>query len=229
MASDQPTANRRSTRRGDERRQLILDFQCDFVNSHGYSPTVREIADEVGLKSPSAVTYHLKILQEEGHLTRNARRARAAVVKPSNADTTPVRSGTAGRAPISFGSQETVNVPLFERIAAGTPVIANGEPEEMLPLPRALVGHGDVFAIKVAGDSMINAGIFDGDIAFVRRQDDARNGDIVAARFGEEVTVKTFRCMNDRVWLLPQNPIYEPIPGDDCHIMGKVVGTYRRI
>lgn len=229
MANDQSLGGRRSTRRGGERRQLILDFQRDFVNSHGYSPSVREIAGEVGLRSPSAVTYHLKILQEEGRLTRDAGRARAAVVKLPNADTTPVRSGTAGRAPISFGSQNMVNVPMFYRIAAGIPVIANGEPEEMLPLPRALVGHGDVFAIKVAGDSMINAGIFDRDIAFVRRQDDARNGDIVAAQFGEEVTVKTFRWIDDRAWLFPQNPIYEPIPGDYCQIMGKVVGTYRRI
>ena len=151
------------------------------------------------------------------------------MVNLSNDDATEVGSDRAGRAPIAFGSQDTVNVPLFDRIAAGTPLIANGEPEEMLPLPRALVGYGDVFAIKVAGDSMINAGIFDGDVAFVRRQDDARNGDIVAARFGEEVTVKTFRWMNNRACLLPQNPIYEPIPGDDCRIMGKVVGTYRRI
>jgi repressor LexA len=121
------------------------------------------------------------------------------------------------------------DVLLFERIAAGSPVIANGESEDILRLPRALVGYGDVAAVKVTGDSMINVGIFDGDIAFYRRQDDARNGDIVAARFGEEVTVKTFRLIDDCVWLYPQNPAYERIPGDECSIIGKVVGTYHRI
>jgi repressor LexA len=229
MVSDQPTGGRRSNRRGDERRRSILNSHRAFVDDHGYSPSVREIADEVGLKSTSAVAYHLKILHDDGRMTRDAGRARASVVKLSNAGANPARTGKAGQVPAVTGLQDMTNVPFFERIAAGTPVIANGEPEDILPLPRALVGYGDVFAIKVAGDSMINAGIFDGDIAFVRRQDDARNGDIVAARFGEEVTVKTFRLMNNRAWLFPQNPIYEPIPGDDCHIMGKVVGTYRRI
>jgi repressor LexA len=121
-----------------------------------------------------------------------------------------------------------VNVLLFDRIAAGIPVIANGEPEDIMPLPRALVGYGDVIAVNVTGDSMKDVGIFDRDIAFVRCQDAARNGDIVAARSGDEVTVKTFRVMNNRVWLLPQNPTYEPIPGDFWQIIGKVVGTYRR-
>jgi len=229
MVSDQPTGGQRGNRTGRERRQSILNFHCAFVDSHGYPPSLREIAEEVGLKSTSAVAHHLETLHEEGRMTRDARRARASVVKLRNAGAIQVRAGKTGRARTVTGSQDMAKVPVFDRIAAGTPVIANGEPENILPVPRALVGYGDVFAINVAGDSMINAGIFDGDIAFVRRQDDARNGDIVVARFGEEVTIKTFRLMDNRAWLFPQNPVYEPIPVDDCHIMGKVVGTYRRI
>jgi repressor LexA len=227
MTTDQPPG-RRSNRAGEERRQSILAFHRSFVKEHGYSPSIREIADAVGVKSTSDVFYHFTILQERGQLVRDARRARTAVAKLSRPRATEVRSGKAGRTPTAFGSQDIINVPLFDRIAAGIPVVASAEPEDILPLPRALVGFGDVIAVNVTGDSMINAGIFDGDIAFVRCQDAARNGDIVAARFGDEVTIKTFRVMNNRVWLLPQNSIYEPIPGDSCQIMGKVVGTYRR-
>jgi repressor LexA len=227
MITDQPSG-RRSNHAGEERRQSILAFHRSFVEGRGYAPSMREIADAVGLKSTSDVSYHLTILQERGQLVRDARRARSAVMKLSRSRGTELRSGKAGRTQTAFGAQDIVNVPLYDRIAAGTPVIANGEPEDILPLPRALVGYGDVIAVNVTGDSMINAGIFDGDIAFVRCQDAARNGDVVAARFGDEVTVKTLRVMSNRVWLLPQNPTYEPIPGDACKIMGKVVGTYRR-
>jgi len=228
MTAHQPSVGRRGNRAGEERRESILDFHRSFVERRGYSPSVREIADGVGLKSVSTVSHHVTILQERGRLVRDARRARAAVVILRGPCATEVRSGKAGSTPMGFSSQDIVNVPLFDRIAAGTPVVANGEPEDILPLPRAMVGYGDVIAVNVTGDSMINAGIFDGDIAFVRRQDAARNGDIVAARLEDEVTVKTFRVMNNRVWLLPQNPRYEPIPGDAYKIMGKVVGTYRR-
>jgi repressor LexA len=118
---------------------------------------------------------------------------------------------------------------LFDRIAAGPPVIANREPEDIMQLPRDQVGSGELFAVKVAGDSMINASIFDGDVVVVREQNDARNGDIVAALIEEEATVKTFQRMNDHVWLLPQNPAHDPIPGDACRIMGKVVATIHRL
>src|SRR5215471_12445313 len=228
MTIDQPSNGRHSNRAGEERRQSILDFHCSFQEGHGYSPSEREIADAVGLKSTSTVSYHLTVLEQSGQLIRDARRARSGVVNLSPRCATEVRVDTAGSMSAALGSQDMVNVPLFDRIAAGTPVIANGEPEDTLPLPRALVGYGNVIAVNVTGDSMINAGIFDGDIAFVRCQDAARNGDIVAARFEDEVTVKTFRVMDDRVWLFPQNPRYEPFPGDAWKVMGKVVGTYRR-
>jgi repressor LexA len=210
------------------RRQQILDYIRESMERRGFPPSMREIADAVGLKSASTVSYHFKILKEAGYLDRDPRLPRTVVPRPSHLRVLRAESDEVGEAAAGSGSQNMVSVPLFDRIAAGTPVIANGEPEEILPLPRALVGYGDVIAINVTGDSMINAGIFDGDIAFVRCQDAARNGDIVAARSGDEVTVKTLRVMNDRVWLLPQNPTYEPIPGDSYRIMGKVVGTYRR-
>jgi repressor LexA len=228
MTTDQPSAGRHGNRKGEERRQSILDFHYSFEEEHGYSPSEREIADAVGLRSISTVSYHLTVLQQTGQLSRDAGRARSGVVKLFPPRAPEVRAEVAGIMPTSLGAQDIASVQFFDRIAAGTPVIANSEPEDTLPLPRALVGYGDVIAVNVTGDSMINAGIFDGDIAFVRCQDAARNGDIVAARFEDEVTVKTFRVMNDRVWLFPQNPRYEPFPGDTWRIMGKVVGAYRR-
>lgn len=227
MTTDRPSPGRRSNRAGEKRRQAILDYHRRFKEGHGYSPSVWEIADEVGLKSVSTVTYHLTILQERGQLVRDARRARTVVELP-RPRANEAGPDKAGRIPIDSSSQDIANVLLFDRIAAGPAVIANGEPEDVLPLPRALVGYGDVIAVNVTGDSMINAGIFDGDLAFVRCQNAARNGDIVAARLEDEVTVKTLRVMNNRFWLLPQNPMYEPFPCDDWKIMGKVVGTYHR-
>jgi len=212
-----------------KRRQAILDFHAAYVERHGYPPTYREIGDAVGLKSTSAVAYQLKILEEIGCLTRTARRPRTAVARPSGDQGTPRRSGKPRSAHASANSPDMVSVPLFERIAAGTPVMANREPEDVMQLPREQVGYGDLFAVKVMGDSMVNASIFDGDIVVVRSQNDARNGDIVAALIEEEATVKTFHIMNDHVWLLPQNPMREPIPGDHCRIMGKVVATIHKI
>jgi repressor LexA len=211
------------------RRQAILGFHGEYMERHGYPPTYREIGDAVGLKAISAVAYQLKILEEMGRLTRTARRPRTAVAKPSGDRGIPRRSGKPESALATTSSPDMVSVPLFERIAAGAPVLANREPEDVMQLPREQVGFGDLFAVKVAGDSMVNASIFDGDIVVVRRQNDARNGDIVAALIEEEATVKTFRVMNDHAWLLPQNPMHEPIPGDDCHIMGKVVATIHKI
>lgn len=132
-------------------------------------------------------------------------------------------------ASMSIGSQNMVSVPLFERIAAGNPVIANPYSEGFMHLPSEMVGSGALFAVRVAGDSMVNASIFDGDYVVVRQQDVALNGDIVAALIEEEVTVKAFHRVKGHVWLMPQNPSYEPIPGDGCRLMGKVVATVHPI
>jgi repressor LexA len=228
MVRAQPFGDRHRKRKLTERRQAVLDFVGEYGECHGYPPSLREIGSEVGLKSTSAVSHQLDVLEKMGLLTRDARRARAAVVKLSRPRGDEVKSDKVEQAPVGIGSQNMVSIPLFERIAAGTPVAANRDPEGTLQLPREQVGSGDLFAVKVVGDSMVNANIFDGDIVVVRHQNNADNGDIVAALIEEEATVKTFHRMNGRVLLLPQSPTHEPIPGDNCLIMGKVVTTIHR-
>ena len=122
-----------------------------------------------------------------------------------------------------------VSVPLFEQIAAGAPVTANPDPDEIMHLPQEMTGSGALLAVKVAGDSMAGANIFDGDCVIVRQQDTAHNGDIVAALIQDEATVKTFHRADGHIWLMPQNPGYQPILGDQCGLMGKVVATVHRI
>jgi repressor LexA len=208
-----------------ERQQKILECVRQSVESRGYAPTLREIADAVGLRSTSAVDYQLKNLENMGQLTRDAGMPRTVVEKSSRRRVFKDRSAEAGGASVSADSQNMASVPLFERIAAGGPVIAHPFSDGFMHLPRSMVGSGDLFAVKVAGDSMVNASIFDGDYVVVRQQDDALDGDIVAALIEEDVTVKTFRRVNGHVWLTPGNPSYDPIPGDGCRLMGKVVCT----
>jgi repressor LexA len=216
-----------------ERQQKILACIRESRERRGYSPSLREIALAVGLKSTSAVAYQLKTLEEKGRLSYDPRTPRSVVETPPRPRVLEERIGETGNALTSIGWQEMVSVPLFERIAAGDPVIANPDPVGIMQLPREMVGSGVLFAVRVAGDSMVNANIFDGDCVVVRYQKVADNGDIVAARIKngaeEGVTVKTFRRMQGHVWLVPQNPTYEPIPGDDCELMGKVVATIHRI
>jgi repressor LexA len=209
-----------------ERRKAILVFHEDYVERCGYAPSYREIGEAVGLKSLSSVAHQVKSLEEMGALARTARRPRTTVTRRPHER--GIQAGPS-QPPVTAGSAATATVPLFDRIAAGPPVIANREPEDIMQLPRDQVGSGDLFAVKVAGDSMINASIFDGDIVVVREQNDAHNGDIVAALIEEEATVKTFQRMNGHIWLLPQNPTHDPIPGDNCRIMGKVVATIHRL
>ena len=226
--SGQPPSGYGSNHVLTERQQKILDCVHQSVESRGYPPTLREIASSVGLKSTSAVAYQLRILEKKGHLTRDAGMPRTVVEKSSRLRLVQERSEVSSVS-IGDGPQNLVSVPWFERIAAGNPVIANPFSESFMHLPSEMVGYGELFAIRVAGDSMVNASIFDGDYVVVRRQDDAAKGDIVAALIEEEVTVKTFQHVDGHVWLMPQNPSYEPIPGDDCRLMGKVVATVHRI
>ena len=212
-----------------ERQQKILDCVRQSIDSRGYSPSLREIANAVGLSSASSVAYQLKNLEKKGHLTRGAGMPRTVVEKPSRLRVLQGRSDEVDKPSMNMDSQNMVSVPLFERIAAGNPVIANPYSEGFMYLSRDMVGSGVLFAVRVAGDSMVNASIFDGDYVIVRQQDDAVNGDIVAALIEEDVTVKTFHHVNGHVWLMPQNPSYEPIPGDGCRLMGKVVATVHQI
>lgn len=212
-----------------ERQQKILSCVHQSVESRGYPPTLREIAAAVGLRSTSAVSYQLKILENMGQLTRDAGMPRTVVDKSSRLRVFQDRSDEVDAVSMSIDPQNIVSVPLFERIAAGNPVIANPYSEGFMYLSRDMVGSGVLFAVRVVGDSMVNASIFDGDYVVVRQQDEAVNGDIVAALIEEDVTVKTFHYVDGHIWLKPENPRYEPISGDGCRLMGKIVATVHQI
>jgi repressor LexA len=208
-----------------ERQRQILDFIGAYAERHGVSPTFKEIGDAVGLKAISAVKYQVEQLQEKGCLTRRDRMPRTIVAKPRRLRSIPPEfDGT----PADPGLGDMISMPLFESVAAGTGVDANPDAVDTIRLPRDMVGHGNVFAVRVAGDSMVDASIFDGDCLVVRQQDDAVNGDIVIALLGEEGVVKTFRRTENHIWLMPENSSYDPILGDGCQIRGKVVATLHR-
>lgn len=177
-------------------------------------------------------------IRPKRHLDRDARLSRTVSAKPSRLRVLELASDEVEEVPVGNGSQNMVSVPVFERIAAGTGVFADPGShlrqgfqysEDTMQLPKEMVGSGVLFAVRVVGDSMINARILDGDLVVVRRQDSADDGDIVAALIEEEATVKTLQCANDHVWLMPQNSAHKPILGDDCRIMGKVVATVHRV
>ena len=165
-----------------ERQQRILDFIQAYAERHGVSPSFREIGDAVGLKAISAVKYQVGQLEEKGHLARRDRMPRTIVAKPRRLRSIPPEfDGT----PADPGLEDMISMPLFESVAAGTGVDANPDAVDTIRLPRDMVGHGNVFAVRVAGDSMVDASIFDGDCLVVRQQNDAVNGDIVIALLGE--------------------------------------------
>jgi repressor LexA len=205
-----------------ERQRAILNVIRDSVRSRGYPPSVREIGKEVGLTSPSSVAYQVGILQSRGYLRRDPNRPRALNVRPAEPGT------TADGSPLN-PTPEPAFVPLVGRIAAGGPILAEQAIEDVFPLPRELVGEGTLFMLRVSGDSMIDAAICDGDWVVVRQQPVAESGDVVAAMIDGEATVKTYRQRDGHVWLVPHNPAYEPIPGDDATVLGRVVTVLRRI
>ena len=210
------------------RQQAILAAIRTSVEERGYPPSVREIGEGVGLTSPSSVAHQLTTLERLGYLRRDPNRPRALVVaEPGQASTDASdASASPGRGP---ADRDTVEVPLVGRIAAGGPILAEQSVEAVFPLPRDLVGEGELFMLKVVGDSMIDAAICDGDWVVVRQQADAENGDIVAALLDDEATVKTLKRRDGHVWLMPHNPAYAPILGDQAQIMGKVVSVLRRV
>jgi repressor LexA len=206
------------------RRRKIVEVIDDSVRRNGYPPSMREIGEAVGLASTSSVAYQLSVLEKAGYLSRGPRRPRTATLRTSAAPATGSAAGSA-----------VAPVPRVGRIAAGGPILADEVIEEVIPLPRQLVGEGELIILTVVGDSMIDAAIADGDWVVVRRESDIENGDIVAAMIesetsaDREATVKTFRKRDGHVWLIPHNPAYEPIPGDNATIVGKVVAVLRRI
>src|ERR1700726_3931150 len=211
------------------RQRKVLQVIRESVQRRGYPPSMREIGEAVGLTSTSSVSYQLSTLQSKGYLRRAAGRPRTVEVRlPGHPAVRPEAEAEEETA-MNISSQEAAYVPLVGRIAAGGPILAEEAIEDIFPLPKQIVGDGTLFLLKVVGDSMINAAIADGDWVVVRQQPVAENGDIVAAMIDGEATVKTFKRSGDHVWLMPHNPLYTPIPGDEAAILGRVVAVLRRI
>ena len=186
------------------KQQAILDFIEEYTRDHGYPPSVREIGAAVNLRSPSTVHTHLKTLSERGLIVKDEHKTRA----------------------ISFpGRSITRGVPILGRVTAGTPIFAFEEDRgEITYMPEQ---PGDYFALEISGDSMINAGILDGDYVVVNKQNTARHGQIVVALLEDEATCKRLHRENGEIWLMPENPAYDPINGRDCTILGLVVSVVR--
>ncbi|MBK5305094.1 MAG: transcriptional repressor LexA [Frankiaceae bacterium] len=206
------------------RQRKVLEVIRDSVERRGYPPTVREIGEAVGLTSTSSVSHQLMTLQKKGFLRKDPSKPRAVDVRmPGDVDRAQDEAAERAAHP------QPAYVPVVGRIAAGGPILAEQAVEEVFPLPRELVGTGTLFLLKVVGDSMIDAAIADGDWVVVRQQPNADNGDIVAAMIDGEATVKTYKKRDGHVWLLPHNPNYAPIPGDEATILGRVVTVLRKI
>lgn len=196
------------------RQQAILDWLRDEIDRRGLPPTIREIGEEFGIRSTKGVEDHLAALERKGAIRRERGKSRAIEITAR---------------PDLRGARL---VPLLGRIAAGAPVLAVENRSDEFVLDESLVGTGDTFLLRVTGDSMKDASILDGDLVVVRAQAEARTGDIVAARLGEEATVKRLDRSGGALRLLPENEAYEPIvpdPSEDFQILGKVVGVYRRL
>jgi repressor LexA len=209
-----------------QRQRTILEVIRGSVSSRGYPPSIREIGDAVGLTSTSSVAHQLRALERKGYLRRDPNRPRAVDVRAADDSVTPaVTTDVAG----SDALPEPTFVPVLGRIAAGGPILAEEAVEDVFPLPRELVGEGSLFLLKVVGESMVDAAICDGDWVVVRQQNVADNGDIVAAMIDGEATVKTFKRTADQIWLMPHNPAFDPIPGNQAVVLGKVVTVIRKI
>ncbi|MFG2050418.1 transcriptional repressor LexA [Micromonospora sp. NPDC048935] len=199
------------------RQRRILAVIRSWVDQHGYPPTVREIGAAVGLGSPSSVTHHLKALERQGLIRRAPGGPRALDARPPATDTVALPN-----------PQGAISIPLLGAIAAGTPILAAEHVEEVLSLPADLVGRGTLFALRVRGESMIEAGIADGDVIVVRQQPVADNGDIVAALIGDEATCKQYRVRDGQVEFVPRNSRYSAVPAPDARVLGKVVCVLHR-
>ncbi len=210
------------------RQRKVLEVIRDSVERRGYPPSMREIGELVGLTSTSSVAHQLTTLQRKGYLRRDANRPRAVEVR--DADEAPASAPDADDELARREALPTAAyVPVVGRIAAGGPILAEQAVEEVFPLPRQLVGEGTLFLLKVVGDSMVDAAIADGDWVVVRQQPVADNGDIVAAMIDGEATVKTYRKRDGHVLLMPHNPAYQPIPGDEATILGRVTAVLRKL
>jgi len=224
-----------------DRQALVMETIRSALSARGYPPTMREIGEAVGLLSPSSVKHQLDVLERKGYIRRDPHLPRALeLMEPGQEAAPPSTAGSAGAdaaaaglpAPVTLLGHEVAEgalVPLVGRIAAGGPILADQAVEDVFTLPRQLVGDGELFMLHVAGDSMVDAAICDGDWVVVRRQPVAENGEIVAALLDDEATVKTLQRRDGHVWLMPANPAYSPILGDEATILGKVVSVLRAL
>lgn len=205
------------------RQRTILAVIRESVQRRGYPPSIREICESAGLASTSSVSHQLSVLEKKGYIRRDPNRPRAVDVRSApdaaESDSTPVLTP----------HPTPAFVPVVGRIAAGGPILAEQNVEDVFPLPRELVGEGNLFLLRVVGDSMTDAAVTDGDWVVVRQQPTADNGEMVAAMIDGEATVKTYRRRNGHVWLEPHNSAYQPILGDEATILGRVVTVLRRV
>lgn len=207
-----------------KRQQVVLESIERCIQEKGYGPTVREICTDLGLCSPSTVHVHLKTLEEKGYIVRDPLKSRSISLSPSYA---PKSAPTATIIKPSFS--KTIDVPLVGNVAAGEPILAEENITDTLSLPVEIVGDSPSFMLSVRGDSMIEAGINDGDFVVVKEQPVADNGDIVVALIDDGATVKRFYKEHDHIRLQPENSSMDPIITQDCMIAGKVVAVFRRI
>ena len=227
-----------------ERQKEVLNALRSELLKNRYAPTIREIADRCGFSSTSSVKYQLDALEDKGYIVRDPRRPRTILLTELGLENTHRRlyadytsagvpRGAAAEEPKTsaedFHVDPSVNVPVVGRIAAGSPILADQVVEEVLPLPRSLTGDGELFMLKVVGDSMVEAAICDGDWVVIRRQPVAENGEIVAAMIEGEATVKVLQRKDGHTLLLPRNSEYRPIPADDAEVLGRVVTVLRSL
>lgn len=201
-----------------DRQQQVLDYIRDIVAERGYPPSVREIGEAVGLSSPSSVHAQLNSLVKAGAIKKDPSKPRAIVIVDEPATVTEI------------DDRRMRDVPILGRIAAGTPILAAEHIDEVMPLPTELVGDGPVFLLEVKGDSMVDAGIHEGDLVAIHKQSEARDGEIVACLIdGDEATVKRLQRRDGKVYLHSENPAYEPMVfSDGVELIGKVVSVLRR-
>ena len=216
------------------RQQRVLGHIKEAIEKRGYPPSMREIGEAVGLTSSSSVAHQLRVLEEKGFLKRDPNRPRALEVFLPEVMAARRSLGAAEETQYDetdIGDTVTpaTYVPVLGRIAAGGPILAEERVEDVFPLPKQLVGVGTLFLLQVAGDSMVDAAICDGDYVVIRQEQTAENGDIVAALIDGEATVKTFQRKNGQLWLLPHNAAYDPIDGTNASILGIVTAVLRKV
>ena len=207
-----------------KRQAAIYDYICSYSAEHGYPPSVREIGTAVGLASPSTVHMHLKSLEELGLIKRDSKKPRTIEVMSKKSED---EASVATASVTQDINDNVITLPLVGRVAAGMPILAEQNVEESLTLPTSIVGDASSFILRVRGESMVNAGIFDGDYIVVKEQSDAHDGEIVVALIDDSATVKTFYREKDRIRLQPENDTMGPIYADNPVILGKVTALIR--